>query len=937
MSRWYSILGIGLLLFASTVVPQDMARPQLARRAMNADVLDLAQLDARREMLELQIQGLRKSKSPRDLLSLAVDTHDLSLVSAATGDFTQAEALVRESLGVLERMPGEDRNLTICLGTLGWLRATQGDYATARSLYDRAAQLCKKRKAVADYALALDDQAALELDLGDDEAAEKLYSQAFAERQQAKLPSTHPDVRANLHNLGLVYERLGNPIRAEELLTENLKATRAARGSHSELAHSLETLAFVLGRQRRFPEAESLYQQSLATYQQPRPGEKKAPPASSGYARVLNNLGFLYAKQGDFAKAEPLQMEALILREKLLGKKNLEYADGLEDAAVMSFAKGATAVARDKIIESLNVTQFHLDVAANVQSERQQLLMAKSLRRRLDLYLSMTEGTAADEVYARVLIWKGAVFRRQHGMRLARENPKLKHQFDEISRVARRLSSLVLAPPPNLNREKWDQEVRELMARKEQLERELASEQGGEIPISGATRPNELAAALPPGGVLVDYLRYERTVSDKPGLEGRIAWRSESNYVAFVITQSRIARIDLGPSAPIDAAVTSWRSTINRKAAVTGEKDPAVTLRQLIWAPLEGELGNAAIVLVSPDSGLNRLPFGALPGKDSKKFLLEEIAIAVAPVPQQLPELVRRQRTRLAATKSDPLGVEAASSLLVLGAVNFDGQSGSTSPNRVIASRAAPRSAVGIELHQWRKLEATEGEIASIAKRFRKQFDQSKVTELEEDEATESALCEQAPQHHFLHLATHGFFASERLRSALGESRSGMNSANADVVGYHPGLLSGLVLAGANQPVDASRDDGILTALEVAELDLRNVELAILSACETGLGEEAGGEGILGLQRAFHVAGARTVVASLWEVNDESTRALMERFYDNLWKKKLSGLESLREAQLWMLREGQTRGLVRQTPTSESDSRTPPLYWAAFVLSGDWR
>ena len=234
-------------------------------------------------------------------------------------------------------------------------------------------------------------------------------------------------------------------------------------------------------------------------------------------------------------------------------------------------------------------------------------------------------------------------------------------------------------------------------------------------------------------------------------------------------------------------------------------------------------------------------------------------------------------------------------------------------------------------------MEATEGEIATIAKRFRKQFDQGKVTELEEDEATESALCVQAPQHRFLHLATHGFFASERLRSALGDSRAGTSSANAGIVGYHPGLLSGLVLAGANQPVDVSRDDGILTALEVAELDLRNVELATLSACETGLGEDAGGEGLLGLQRAFHVAGARTVVASLWEVNDESTRALMERFYENLWKKKLSGLESLREAQLWMLQEGQTRGLVRQAPTSEADPRTPPLYWAAFVISGDWR
>jgi CHAT domain-containing protein len=92
-------------------------------------------------------------------------------------------------------------------------------------------------------------------------------------------------------------------------------------------------------------------------------------------------------------------------------------------------------------------------------------------------------------------------------------------------------------------------------------------------------------------------------------------------------------------------------------------------------------------------------------------------------------------------------------------------------------------------------------------------------------------------------------------------------------------------LAGANvRPTPIGHDDGILTALKVAELDLSGVELAVLSACETGLGEVAGGEGLLGLQRAFQVAGAHSVVASLWKVGDEPTRALMARFYENLWR-----------------------------------------------------
>jgi CHAT domain-containing protein len=206
--------------------------------------------------------------------------------------------------------------------------------------------------------------------------------------------------------------------------------------------------------------------------------------------------------------------------------------------------------------------------------------------------------------------------------------------------------------------------------------------------------------------------------------------------------------------------------------------------------------------------------------------------------------------------------------------------------------------------------------------------------------ATEAAFREWAPRHQILHMATHGFFAPPQVKSALGpaphaaESKAFGLFEKESISGFNPGLLSGIVLAGANKPLAVGREDGILTALEVSELDLGKVQLVVLSACETGLGQVAGGEGILGLQRSFQVAGAKTVVASLWGVDDDATRKLMERFYDNLWQKKLSKLEALRQAQLSMLRGELVRGVeVERTP----DNRLPPFYWAAFVLSGDWR
>ena len=157
----------------------------------------------------------------------------------------------------------------------------------------------------------------------------------------------------------------------------------------------------------------------------------------------------------------------------------------------------------------------------------------------------------------------------------------------------------------------------------------------------------------------------------------------------------------------------------------------------------------------------------------------------------------------------------------------------------------------------------------------------------------------------------------------------------------NPGLLSGLAFSGANLEPAPGEDDGIMTAEEIAFLPLDGVETVVLSACQTGLGEVAGGEGLIGIQRAFQVAGVRRTVASLWSVDDLTTRVLMERYYRNIWDKKLSGLDALREAQIYLLRNSEANsGLNRSSLGIKSvpESKTSlPFYWAAFQLSGDWR
>src|SRR5262249_29220204 len=195
----------------------------------------------------------------------------------------------------------------------------------------------------------------------------------------------------------------------------------------------------------------------------------------------------------------------------------------------------------------------------------------------------------------------------------------------------------------------------------------------------------------------------------------------------------------------------------------------------------------------------------------------------------------------------------------------------------------------------------TGHEADTVRAAFRRRHWDAPLSDLRGAEGTVPAVRRQAGGHRYLHLATHGFFAPPHALSALSGRLGNLDPLGRDhfrpAAGWHPGLLSGIVLAGANR-----RGDGILTALELGRLSLEKEERAGRRAGETGNGEGAGGEGALGLQRAFVSAGARATVGSLWSVSDAATSVLMEQFYQRLWgKQELSKLEALRQAQLFVL------------------------------------
>jgi CHAT domain-containing protein len=229
------------------------------------------------------------------------------------------------------------------------------------------------------------------------------------------------------------------------------------------------------------------------------------------------------------------------------------------------------------------------------------------------------------------------------------------------------------------------------------------------------------------------------------------------------------------------------------------------------------------------------------------------------------------------------------------------------------------------------------------------------VVILRGNQATVQRVLNELPNSRWAHIATHGFFVDPNLNAKLhlaaGQTylpQLTVNATRESVLSRNPFILSGLVLAQANSPVNSESQDpwqaapSLLTAESIATIDCSNLELVVLSACETARGDQQPGDGVFGLQCAFHLAGTRNVIASLWKIDDRAAHQLMNAFYQYLWKDNLSPLEALRQAQLDLMEVGGnsavTRGprlstTVRNSTGSELTSYNA-VHWAGFVLSG---
>ena len=512
--------------------------------------------------------------------------------------------------------------------------------------------------------------------------------------------------------------------------------------------------------------------------------------------------------------------------------------------------------------------------------------------------------------------------------------PELKAQIEQLSHLRQQINDQTLAGPQGHSL--TDHQTQLQLMHKEQRTLESAlvhqiQEMNLQEKLESANRYS-VAQALPKATMLVEFVRYCPFKAEAVLAKGEQTWQAH-RYLAFILPAQDpdgVTLLDLGEAKAIERLIAQFRATITGEEESRGaagrrkQKDHQANaksqhlslgtqLRQAIFDPLLPALAGCKRLFLSPDGDLTRLPFEILPSAEGKN-LIDTYTFSYLSV--------GRDVLRFAAERVGQPGPA-----LVLADPDFDltvdiSKTAANSdllatPPSSQPSRDLDRAGLHFSpLPGTRREGEAIGQLLGVSPRFGA-------------EAFESQLkLPSSPR--ILHLATHGFFLEDQETDRdiasveafdFKQGQAGRNKRQLDDL-EDPLLRSGLALAGANtwlkgEALPTEAENAILAAADVAGLDFLDTDLVVLSACETGLGEVKAGEGVFGLRRAFMLAGANTLVMSLWKVPDQETQELMSEFYTRILKGE-ARVEALRHAQL-----------------SLKKKHDDPLFWGAFICQGE--
>jgi CHAT domain-containing protein/tetratricopeptide (TPR) repeat protein len=842
--------------------------------------------------------------------------------SRILSDYVKAESLQIQTIALYEKMPEYHDEFANSLIELGSIYAGLAQYDKARTFLKRAETLVRLQSQLPSSLLAkiLNRYGNIAMDLGRLSEAESLYTESLRMRVFVEGPVGSSNAEA-CNNLGSVSLLLNKYDEAEEYFAKALKLREDEFGSnYAYLDYSLIGLGNVDNAIGRFPKAMSVFERAA------RICRRSYRPDHEHFAWIAEGEGDLYRGLRKYKEADSCYQKAVLILTKKFGKSHPSLIPLLEKRALLYGSKGdlpRVLVAYRQLLQTRQSFLFNVFVYL---PEEQQLsflhenpMIVYSL---LSLALLHNKPEISSLAMEMVLRGKAAALdaattekRSAHCSPNADTHQALKSRF----RVCSTISGLTLASWKTCIPDLYRDSLRMLRQVKDSLDIELGncSNFADDI-ISRRVTVRQVAKALPPNSRLLEYIwyvPYDFSVAGPDSVQ-----EGKPRFVALTLNNQGETRIrDLGPAAIIDSLILVVRKTLYEQGTLrqyylpeeSKEQlaDVSRRLYELVWSPIKEDLRGCDRVLIAPDGQLNLLPFEILPDIRNK-YVVENYRISYLSSGRDLisPERMS-ENTGLAVLLSNPS----------FGLSRMESPRMDSGQPRDIFQKASlqfgqSRGLSGALALRFDPLPQTQPEVKAVRQALEAER-KSAIVSLTGDSATEENLYTYAKSPRILHLATHGFFLEDKTPPAEENMESSL-------------IGSGLAMAGANRmalkgAMEADSSDGILTALEVSGMDLNGTDIAFLSACETAVGDVRNGEGVFGLRRAFQIAGAKSLVMSLWKVPDKVTRELVTCFY-SYWLGGMTKSEALRRSTLRILESHR-----------EEDGTSNPFYWGAFVLSGN--
>ena len=906
------------------------------------------------EYLYKQALAIRQSSLGTNHSLVAISLNNLAELYRDLGRYSEAKMLYEQALEIFQNALSTDHEYVgTSLNNLALLYQAQGRYDEAEILYQQALEIFQNAfdSDHPEVAKVLDNMAELYRNQGRYDEAEILYQQALEIFQNA-FGLDHIDVAINLNNLALLYSSQGLYVQAETFQKQALEIFQIIlRPNHPLIATNLNNLASLNHIQSRHSEAEVFYLQALEIRQADLGADHPSVATS------LNNLASLYEDQNLYEEAEAYYRQALEIFRTTKGPNHPDVASIFNNLAHLYLAQGDFTQSVHHFSSSVQIEEQNLvlNMDALTETQRQAYISTLVGTTSAAVFLSLQTKDALSLGLETLLRRKGRVLEAgRTSFERFRQKFTLEDEalLDDFVALRRQLVTLTFNPPANLSPEQYRARLIEIETEANRLEKTLSQRSAAFRVDIQSVDVATVQAQIPTNAVLVEYVRY-RPFDAQADRANRFGFPRYAAYLLF--PNGRIEVMDLGDAAEIDAAVQSFVGLLQNRSAQFQRSAPVPTIREaeveqvtgnikeLVFDPIAPYLQDTDHLLISPDGQLNLLPFEALQTEAGGEYLVQQYQISYLNSGRDLLKFdVIEPSQNPAVIVANPDYENASNSPLPdlgEGPGSVDAErlpegwaSRPSTPLRTRSLSGVVGAAAPEGLTNRRSTELSQLQVgplpgtAAEAEAIRPLLPQAIF--LTEADATENQIKSvQAPR--ILHIATHGFFLPDVELPEPSDLGSGLIASNdplassgrRGLVTENPLLRSGLALAGFNTR-SSGNEDGVFTALEASQLNLFGTQLVVLSACETGLGEVANGEGVYGLRRAFALAGAETQLMSLWNVSDYGTQSLMARYYENLTA-GMGRSEALRAVQLEMIEQG--------------GEYSHPYYWAAFILAGDWR